>query len=88
MEKIVKEEASWHHEYRKSAYIFIGGLNFNMNEGDLVTVFSQWGEIVDCRIARDKKTGKNLGFGFIAYEDQRSTILAVDNFNGIDFCGR
>ena len=59
-----------------------------MNEGDLVTVFSQWGEIVDCRIARDKKTGKNRGFAFIAYEDQRSTILAVDNFNGIELCGR
>ena len=59
-----------------------------MNEGDLVTVFSQWGEIVDCRIARDKKTGANRGFAFIAYEDQRSTILAVDNFNGIELCGR
>lgn len=31
---------------------------------------------------RDKKTGKPKGFCFIAYEDQRSTILAVDNFNG------
>ena len=66
---MVNYEASWHYEYRGSAYIFIGGLNFRMNEGDLVTVFSQWGEIVDCRIARDKKTGKNRGFAFIAYED-------------------
>jgi RNA-binding motif X-linked protein 2 len=37
---------------------------------------------------RDKKTGKSRGFAFIAYEDQRSTVLAVDNFNGIDLCGR
>jgi len=33
---------------------------------------------------RDKKTGKSRGFGFVAYEDQRSTILAVDNFNGVE----
>jgi len=31
---------------------------------------------------RDKDTGKTKGFGFLMYEDQRSTILAVDNLNG------
>jgi RNA-binding motif X-linked protein 2 len=59
-----------------------------MTEGDLVIVFSQYGEIVDCRIVRDKETGKSKGFGFICYEDQRSTILAVDNLNGTNLCGR
>ena len=28
------------------------------------------------------------GFCFVKYEDQRSTILAVDNFNGIELLGR
>ena len=37
---------------------------------------------------RDKKTGKSKGFAFICYEDQRSTILAVDNFNGTKLAGR
>jgi len=32
---------------------------------------------------RDKKTGKSKGFCFICFEDQRSTILVVDNLNGI-----
>ena len=51
-------------------------------------VFSQYGEIVDCRIVRDKESGKSKGFGFICYEDQRSTILAVDNLNGANICGK
>eukprot|EP00357_Protocruzia_adherens_P029466 CAMPEP_0115010498 /NCGR_PEP_ID=MMETSP0216-20121206/23353_1 /TAXON_ID=223996 /ORGANISM="Protocruzia adherens, Strain Boccale" /LENGTH=158 /DNA_ID=CAMNT_0002378727 /DNA_START=122 /DNA_END=595 /DNA_ORIENTATION=- len=59
-----------------------------MNEGDVVTVFSQFGEIVDCNLARDEKTGKSRGFAFLAYEDQRSTILAVDNLNGAKVAGR
>lgn len=59
-----------------------------MNEGDIVIVFSQYGEIVDWRLVRDKITGKSKGFGFLAYEDQRSTILAVDNLNGADVLGR
>merc|ERR1712150_85482 len=36
----------------------------------------------------DHSTGKSKGFGFICYEDQRSTILAVDNFNGMKLLGR
>ena len=33
-------------------------------------------------LPRDKETGKPKGFGFLMYEDQRSTVLAVDNLNG------
>merc|ERR1712048_1272902 len=53
-----------------------------LTEGDVVIVFSQFGEIADVNIIRDKATGKSKGFAFICYEDQRSTILAVDNMNG------
>jgi RNA-binding motif X-linked protein 2 len=83
----VKGSASWHNEY-DSAYIFVGNLNYKMNEGDIAIVFSEFGEIVDVRLGRDKDTGKSKGFAFIAYEDQRSTVLAVDNFNGAEVCGR
>ena len=31
---------------------------------------------------RDRKTGESRGFCFLAYVDQRSTDLAVDNLNG------
>ena len=37
---------------------------------------------MDVNLPRDKSTGKTRGFGFLMYEDQRSTILAVDNLNG------
>ncbi|KAF7206765.1 RNA-binding motif protein, X-linked 2 [Nothobranchius furzeri] len=84
----ISETVSWHTEYRDSAWIFIGGFPFELTEGDLICVFSQYGEIVNINLVRDKKTGKSKGFCFICYEDQRSTILAVDNFNGIKIKGR
>lgn len=59
-----------------------------MNEGDVVLVFSQCGEIVDCNLIRDKDTGESKGFAFVAFADQRSTVLAVDNFNAATICGR
>lgn len=76
-------KSSWHDQYKNSAWIFVGGLSYDLSEGDVVCVFSQYGEIVNINMVRDKKTGKIKGFAFICYEDQRSTVLAVDNLNGI-----
>jgi RNA-binding motif X-linked protein 2 len=57
-------------------------LNLELTEGDVITIFSQYGEIMDVNLPRDKETGKTKGFGFLMYEDQRSCVLAVDNLNG------
>ncbi|XP_014212434.1 RNA-binding motif protein, X-linked 2 [Copidosoma floridanum] len=81
-------KTSWHDEYKESAWIFIGGLPYDLTEGDLIAVFSQYGEVVNINLVRDKDTGKQKGFGFLCYEDQRSTVLAVDNFNGMKILGR
>merc|ERR1712141_106252 len=79
---------SWHNEYKESAWIFVGGLPYDLTEGDIICVFSQFGEIVHINLVRDLKTGKSRGFAFICYEDQRSTTLSVDNFNGMKLIGR
>ncbi|XP_010262826.1 PREDICTED: zinc finger CCCH domain-containing protein 25 [Nelumbo nucifera] len=84
----ISEDASWHTKYKESAYVFVGGIPFDLTEGDLLAVFAQYGEIVDVNLVRDKGTGKSKGFAFIAYEDQRSTNLAVDNLNGAQILGR
>uniref|UniRef100_A0A2K5RP62 RNA-binding motif protein, X-linked 2 n=1 Tax=Cebus imitator TaxID=2715852 RepID=A0A2K5RP62_CEBIM len=81
-------KVSWHFEYKDSAWIFLGGIPCELAEGDIICVFSQYGEIVNINLVRDKKTGKPKGFCFLCYEDQRSTILAFDNFNGIKIKGR
>ncbi|KAG5463182.1 MAG: hypothetical protein BJ554DRAFT_1211, partial [Olpidium bornovanus] len=78
-----RETASWHAQYSDSAYVFVGGFSYELSEGDLICIFSQYGEVVDINLVRDKESGKSKGFAFLCYEDQRSTILAVDNLNGI-----
>ena len=81
-------EASWHTDYRDTAYIYIGGLPFDLSEGDIVTMFSQYGEPTHVNLVRDRDTGKSKGFAFLKYEDQRSTDLAVDNLGGATVLGR
>ncbi|XP_049804023.1 RNA-binding motif protein, X-linked 2-like isoform X1 [Schistocerca nitens] len=81
-------KSSWHDQYKDSAWIFVGGLPYDLTEGDVICVFSQYGEVVNINLVRDKASGKSKGFCFLCYEDQRSTILAVDNLNGIKILGR
>ena len=82
------ESASWHARFKHSAYIFTGGLDYELTEGDLLAVFAQYGEILDVNLVRDKESGKSKGFAFLAYDDQRSTVVAVDNLNGAKVAGR
>ena len=76
------EERSWHYQYRSSSWIYIGNIPLECTEGDILCIFSQWGEIEDIHLVRDEQTGRSKGFCFLKYEDYRSTILAVDNMNG------
>ncbi|XP_073526062.1 uncharacterized protein [Phyllobates terribilis] len=84
----ISEDASWHAKYKDSAYVFVGGIPYDLTEGDLLAIFAQYGELVDVNLVRDKTSGKSKGFAFVAYEDQRSTNLAVDNLNGAQVMGR
>lgn len=80
--------ASWHTKYASSAWINIGGLPLNLTEGDVLCIFSQYGEIDDVHLVRDGGTGKSRGFAFLKYEDARSCVLAVDNLGGSSVLGR
>lgn len=55
------DKASWHDRFKHSAYVFAGGLPFELTEGDLLAVFAQYGEVVDVHLVRDKKTGEGAG---------------------------
>ncbi|MCJ1286878.1 hypothetical protein MMC26_006224 [Xylographa opegraphella] len=88
IENGVPPSASWHADYRDTAYVYIGGLPFTLTEGDVIAIFSQYGEPVAVHLMRDKDTGKSKGFAFLKYEDQRSTELAVDNLGGATVLGR
>jgi RNA-binding motif protein, X-linked 2 len=88
LQNAVPPSASWHADYRDTAYIYVGGLPFDVSEGDIVALFSQYGTPTHVNLVRDKETGKSKGFAFLKYEDQRSCDLAVDNLGGAEVLGR
>lgn len=64
--------------------IFIGNLNFHINDDDLKQLFSPFGEVVSSRIILDQETGKSRGFGFVKMlleEDAQAAIKKLEGFN-------
>jgi len=88
LENATPPSASWHADYRDTAWIYIGGFPLDLSEGDIITIFSQYGNPTHLNMIRDRETGKSKGFAFLKYEDQRSCDLAVDNLGGADVLGR
>lgn len=82
LELDISDEASWHADYKDTAYIYIGNLHHDLKEEDIIKIFSQYGNPSHIHLVKDKETGKSRGFCYLKYEDQRSCVLAVDNFNG------
>lgn len=80
------DDASWHYDYRDTAYIYIGNLPPLLNL-DILRVFSQWGLPTHLHVVRDED-GRSRGFGYLKYADPRSCALAVDNASGVKIQGR
>lgn len=47
--------------------VFVGSLNYTTNDETMREHFGKYGEIVDCVIMKESKSGKSRGFGFVTY---------------------
>ncbi|CAH2293047.1 DAZ-associated 1 isoform X3 [Pelobates cultripes] len=58
--------------------LFVGGLDWSTTQETLRNYFSQYGEVVDCVIMKDKTTNQSRGFGFVKFKDPNcvGTVLA------------
>lgn len=68
--------------------IFIGGLNYNTTEDDLLERLSAFGKVNSVRIVTDKETGKSRGFGFVVFETETAAEKAISEMNNSIFMER
>jgi hypothetical protein len=45
--------------------VFVGNVNFDATEEQLMSIFAQAGPVANLRLKYDRETGKPLGFGFV-----------------------
>ena len=68
--------------------LYVGNLNYSLQEDELKQIFSEFGEVVSVKIITDKYTGQGKGFGFVEMTDETEASKAIDKLNGADVKGR
>ncbi|XP_050979230.1 DAZ-associated protein 1 isoform X1 [Labeo rohita] len=58
--------------------LFVGGLDWSTTQETLRNYFSQYGEVVDCVIMKDKSTNQSRGFGFVKFKDPNCVRTVLD----------
>lgn len=68
--------------------IFVGNLNYGVNENDLQDLFEEFGSVNEVKIIKDKYTSRSKGFGFITMNDASEGQQAIAKLNGGTFENR
>jgi RNA recognition motif-containing protein len=67
--------------------IYVGNLPFSAREGDVESLFAQYGEVMSVALPTDRETGRVRGFAFVEMSSEDAT-KAIAGLNGTDFGGR
>lgn len=62
--------------------IYVGNLDFKVNEDDLQKVFEEYGTVSSAKIIVDKFTGRSKGYGFIEMDDDSDANKAIKDLDG------
>ncbi|MFN8239932.1 MAG: RNA-binding protein [Bacteroidales bacterium] len=68
--------------------IYVGSLNFKMQESELKELFEEYGEVASAKIIIDKYSGRSKGFGFVEMPNEAEAKKAIQELNGAQVGGR
>jgi len=74
-------------ESPETSVIYAGNLPFSASEDDVRKLFSRYGKVLDVRLVRIGRSGRNKGYGFVEM-DARSAAKAIRALNETEFGGR
>ncbi|GAB0147194.1 hypothetical protein EsHS_00007573, partial [Epichloe bromicola] len=68
--------------------LFVGNLAFEMNDSDLNKLFREVRNVIDVRVAVDKRTGQPRGFAHAEFISTEDAIKAKEQLTGKELFGR
>ncbi|KAJ7668381.1 hypothetical protein DFH06DRAFT_1181500 [Mycena polygramma] len=68
--------------------IYVGNLSWNTDDESLKNAFSEFGNVVDSIVMRDRDTGRSRGFGFVTFNSAQEADAAIQGLNDQDLDGR
>ncbi|HED24679.1 MAG TPA: RNA-binding protein [Firmicutes bacterium] len=67
--------------------LYVGNIPWSTKESDLEQFFSQYGEVLECRIITERATGRSRGYGFVEVNDEIMEDM-MEKTNGAELEGR
>ncbi len=68
--------------------LFIGNLPYKISESELMSLFSEYGEVTNLNLIKDQFTGDSKGFAFIEMSSRSSGQQAMEALNNHQYKNR
>lgn len=68
--------------------IYVGNLSYQATEADIEHAFSEYGDVKNVTIVKDRDTGRSRGFGFVEMRDRQAGQEAIEGLNLQQIAGR
>ena len=71
----------------KRVKLYVGNLSFATEEDEVLSLFSEYGDVIDCYMPRDRETGRPRGFAFVTMNEEDAMAAEAD-CDGFEMDGR
>ena len=71
-----------------SAKVVVNNLSWNTTDETLRQAFSEFGQVLDSIVMRDRDTGRSRGFGFVTFSNANEAESAISGLNEQELDGR
>ncbi|KAJ5155328.1 hypothetical protein N7492_008131 [Penicillium capsulatum] len=71
-----------------SSKLFVGGLAWATTDDSLRDAFSEFGQVLDAVVLKDRESGRSRGFGFVTFSSPEEANAAIDGLNEQELDGR
>ncbi|OGM51305.1 glycine-rich RNA-binding protein 2 [Aspergillus bombycis] len=68
--------------------VYVGNLSWGTDDESLRAAFSQFGQITDAIVMKDRETGRSRGFGFVSFSTAEEAEAAISGLHDSDLDGR
>ncbi|GFF61660.1 Glycine-rich RNA-binding protein 2, mitochondrial [Aspergillus lentulus] len=71
-----------------AAKVYVGNLSWNTTDESLRQAFSEFGQVLDSIVMRDRDTGRSRGFAFVTFSNDNEAEAAISGMNDQELDGR
>jgi len=71
----------------ESSNIYVGNLPFNAGSDDVKNLFAPFGQVIDVRLVKDRRSKRFKGYGFVEM-NTAGAKAAIKQLDGADYAGR